>query len=236
MINGEKNIDAIDYLNDLLHWDVYGTDDIIDFDEAMLFTSFNMLTNSSIYSDLRGIAYDGGVCDLGYRTSIVEVGDYFMTVNTAAHELGHALGAEHDGSGRATACKNEDSYIMSTIMPKSDPSKPYSRNPWIFSNCSVEAFKRELKNKHCVHDEGVVYNENEWNRYMSQQPGEVYSLNEQCEHINGAGSRYCGDKLESRILVSERSGYIIRKCVDSFEPFANERLEVSASWLAKSPT
>ncbi|KAK3578106.1 hypothetical protein CHS0354_007817 [Potamilus streckersoni] len=31
-------------------------------------------------------------------------------------------------------------------MPN-DPGRPYSRNPWRFSNCSVQSFKKTLKDK-----------------------------------------------------------------------------------------
>ncbi|KAL3856275.1 hypothetical protein ACJMK2_011049, partial [Sinanodonta woodiana] len=49
------------------------------------------------------LSYPGLVCDKLYKVSVVETRDYFFTMSTAAHELGHNLGAEHDGEGNATA-------------------------------------------------------------------------------------------------------------------------------------
>ncbi|KAK3600922.1 hypothetical protein CHS0354_013303, partial [Potamilus streckersoni] len=58
-------------------------------------------------------------------------------------------------------------------------TQPYSRNPWIFSNCSVKAFKDTLKDKMCLTNKAVIYNNEEWNRIIEKMPGQIYSLDRQ---------------------------------------------------------
>ncbi|KAK3579987.1 hypothetical protein CHS0354_025308 [Potamilus streckersoni] len=102
-----------------------------------------------------------------------------------------SLGAVHDGEEQAKDCKAEDLFLMTPRIKHPDPSIPYTRNPWIFSNCSIRSFTKILITKDCVHDPGKVYNEKEWNEFMMKHLGEVYSLNEQCELIHGPRSLFC---------------------------------------------
>ncbi|KAK3591033.1 hypothetical protein CHS0354_026047 [Potamilus streckersoni] len=64
--------------------------------------------------------------------------------------MNRSLGASHDGEGDAKDCKAEDHFIMSSALPVFDPKDTYSRNPWMFSNCSVESFKKTLKTKYAT--------------------------------------------------------------------------------------
>ncbi|KAK3605874.1 hypothetical protein CHS0354_017779 [Potamilus streckersoni] len=139
-----------------------------------------------------GMSWREGVCLSGIKTSVVEAGDYFVTVNAATHELGHNLGAEHDGTGDASRCRSEDLFIMSGTPLEFHPWRQYTRNPWLFSTCSVKAFKKTLPDKECVHNKSLVYDKNEWTNFTAHQPGEVYSINEQCEFVMGHNSTYCG--------------------------------------------
>ncbi|KAK3581972.1 hypothetical protein CHS0354_003233, partial [Potamilus streckersoni] len=138
------------------------------------------------------LSYRGEVCNIGSRTSVVEAHDFFLTTSTAAHELGHNLGAYHDGEGSATACRAEDLFIMSPIVPRFDRTMRYSRKPWLFSSCSVEAFKSTLPAKACLANKGLYFDEEEWKQHVQKLPGEVYSTDEQCELINGHKSKHCG--------------------------------------------
>ncbi|KAK3589759.1 hypothetical protein CHS0354_021086 [Potamilus streckersoni] len=104
----------------------------------------------------------------------------------------YSLGAFHDGVGDAKDCDSDDLFIMSDSVLRPDPDRPYSRNPWIFSNCSVESFKKTLKDKECVMSLGDVFNKTEWKTFTKIEPGERYSPDEQCRHIHGFRSSYCG--------------------------------------------
>ncbi|KAK3575896.1 hypothetical protein CHS0354_034472 [Potamilus streckersoni] len=58
------------------------------------------------------------------------------------------LGADHDGEDSAIACDPNDLFIMTPKETVFSRGQPYSRNPWMFSNCSVDAFKKTLKYKY----------------------------------------------------------------------------------------
>ncbi|KAK3604475.1 hypothetical protein CHS0354_019066 [Potamilus streckersoni] len=91
---------------------------------------------------------------------------------------------------------------MATKAPNFSKWKKYTANPWSFSKCSVDSFKRTLVNKWCVATRYVHTDEmyNEWSRILMKHPGERYNPNEQCQIINGKGSLYCGTSLTNICL------------------------------------
>ncbi|KAK3604347.1 hypothetical protein CHS0354_013858 [Potamilus streckersoni] len=102
------------------------------------------------------------------------------------------LGAEHDGEGDAAACKSEDFFIMANQTININKQRLHIKNMWLFSNCSVESFKKTLKHKQCVHNIGTVYDLNEWTTFMKNQPGDVFTPQEQCFLLFGPGSTFYG--------------------------------------------
>ncbi|KAL3861725.1 hypothetical protein ACJMK2_007749, partial [Sinanodonta woodiana] len=105
----------------------------------------------------------------------------------------YSLGAVHDGDDTARGCKAEDGYIMAPVLHKFLPNKPYTSNPWIFSMCSVEAFKRTIVHKPDLKKK-PVYTQPEldqWNKFMAKLPGQKYSPSKQCQLIIGPGSSSC---------------------------------------------
>ncbi|GIX87078.1 a disintegrin and metalloproteinase with thrombospondin motifs 5 [Caerostris darwini] len=71
------------------------------------------------------------------RFGIVIVKDYggFHSINAAVHEIGHLLGAHHDGGHRGKDCPAEGKYIM-------NPALSFT-NQW--SPCSIRQIRRYLK-------------------------------------------------------------------------------------------
>ncbi|KAK3579628.1 hypothetical protein CHS0354_008269, partial [Potamilus streckersoni] len=104
-----------------------------------------------------------------------------------------SLGAEHDGDGNS--CKAEDHFVM-----REDESDitiiRSSRNPWLFSNCSVKAFKDILKRKNCVSRPGGFYDLGEYMNYVKKEPGQRYSLDDQCRLLYGQNSTCCQIHLQ----------------------------------------
>ncbi|KAL3870703.1 hypothetical protein ACJMK2_038747 [Sinanodonta woodiana] len=201
--NGMKYVDISKYLNDLSTWDLASKDAHPNYDHAMLLSRYELFEKDTKNSGVNGLAWPGMVCELGNRTSVVKASDYFMTVSTAAHELAHSLGAVHDGDEGAEDCKSEDFFIMSKTPPQFILGQTYSRNPWVFSECSVRAFKNTLKDKDCVKTNGVIYDKAEWEKVTKKLPGEKYSNNMQCQFILGGKSTYCGDVLSHICLFME---------------------------------
>ncbi|KAK3582136.1 hypothetical protein CHS0354_017247 [Potamilus streckersoni] len=186
--NGRQYIEILNYLKDLCEWGIYeGINYIPAFDHVMLFTRYHLYV-TSFTNTMGGLTTKGGVCGSCGATSIVTAGDFPSMVRTAAHELGRNLGADYDGQGSAVDCKAEDSYIMTPIIPE---VRSDSRNSYIFSNCSVQAFKETLEDKECVSNKGRPYHVADYIQFVKKQPGEAYTLDEQCELILGAGSVNC---------------------------------------------
>ncbi|KAK3591510.1 hypothetical protein CHS0354_031617 [Potamilus streckersoni] len=213
--HGREYIQVDDYLSDISYWDIYvGSKSGVVHGHAMMFTRFDLYDESIKHNTLRGRAPQSGVCDEGRRISVIESRDFFVTVLTAAHELGHSLGAVHDGQGDAISCPAGDLFIMTTVTPDFDPEKPYSRNPWLFSECSVDAFSRVLKDKTCVQNKGTFFNWHEWNHYTAQTPGEAYSLDKQCQFIHGPLSKFCQDEPADICLNVQCTDPNTGECLD----------------------
>ncbi|KAL3892130.1 hypothetical protein ACJMK2_004367, partial [Sinanodonta woodiana] len=123
-----------------------------------------------------------GVCVDAKKVSLIKSKHYYRTVLTATHELGHNLGAQHDGKADAK-CPPDERFIMYIYLPKLNRTTPYYRNTWLFSNCSVESFKKTLISKECVKKKGSVYNEEEWMMFMMKEAGDVFTPSMQC-YIN----------------------------------------------------
>ncbi|KAK3583769.1 hypothetical protein CHS0354_022805 [Potamilus streckersoni] len=105
-----------------------------------------------------------------------------------------SLGADHDGEKSATACNPDDWFIMNPKRKAFHPHETYSKNPWLFSHCSVEAFKKTLAKKDCVTRKSNYTKAelDDLNKLDLKLPGEENTLNMQCQIIMGRGSVYCG--------------------------------------------
>ncbi|KAL3856707.1 hypothetical protein ACJMK2_011430, partial [Sinanodonta woodiana] len=209
--------DVSGLLMDLEYWDRnIGSTLGVEYDHAMLFTRYDLYDTYTANNGIRGRSPQSKVCIQGVRISVIESRDIFVTVSTAAHELGHNLGAVHDGDKKARSCPAADSFIMSSHSPQFDPEKPYSRNPWLFSNCSVAAFKKILKKKDCVRTYGPPFNPEEWNDYMIKLTGQTYSLDEQCQFIYGPRSRFCQDEPADICLYMQCTHPVTGECIDEY--------------------
>uniref|UniRef100_A0A8W8KVH0 Peptidase M12B domain-containing protein n=1 Tax=Magallana gigas TaxID=29159 RepID=A0A8W8KVH0_MAGGI len=154
-------------------------------DHAMLFTRYDLTSDGS--SSNAGLAYLSAMCS-DESVSVAEDHFNFDLITTAAHELGHGLGAEHDGTGNS--CNSADSYIMAAVS-----GSVQNQNPWKFSTCSVNYFttninKLNQENKNCMTVLSPSYDPEALKQYTSL-PGEIYDVHSHCGHIVGPGSSFC---------------------------------------------
>ncbi|CAG2197819.1 unnamed protein product [Mytilus edulis] len=56
----------------------------------------------------------------------------FIAATVAAHEIGHALGAVHDGENNR--CSSSSGFIMVSVSQAMRP--PNQKSPWEFSSCT----------------------------------------------------------------------------------------------------
>jgi hypothetical protein len=100
----------------------------------------HLFTGADLDGDPIGIARIRGACTTADAVSLTE-GWYGSSTTTAlimAHELGHNLGAEHDGAGSCSA--TPETFIMA----------PNLNGSTTFSQCSVNAIKSFLGSASCV--------------------------------------------------------------------------------------
>ncbi|XP_067654578.1 uncharacterized protein [Haliotis asinina] len=136
--NNTWQLNATVVLEDLKTWAGSSTD-VPAYDHIMMFTNYDLVTddNGFRFNYTTGFAYVGTMCaGDGSSVSIVEDHGGFQSVGTATHELGHSLGALHDGTDNS--CKSEDRYVMAPISHDETPGNKF--NPWFFSTCSVQYF------------------------------------------------------------------------------------------------
>ncbi|KAK3582132.1 hypothetical protein CHS0354_017243 [Potamilus streckersoni] len=192
ILNGKQYINAKKYLQDLFNWDhETGAKHPQAFDQAIMYTRYDLYKGDPTNNAIRGISFTGGVCLTGSRTSVVEAGDFGQMILTTAHELGHSLGSRNDGEIGSQNCDARNEFIMSHYQQQVTPGMPYNRNNHMFSHCSVAAFKETLNAKQCLTDPGIVYNQQEYTNYLKTLPGELYTPNVQCHLIMGRSSISC---------------------------------------------
>lgn len=113
-------------------------------DVTVLFTKRPLTTGTRNYV---GYVYRLGSICTSLSVAIVKLADNGLDYLTVAHELGHVLGAAHDGEG---ACENEPSrgYLMSSSV--------YSGGITL-SQCSIDAITTTLEtNGGCLFEDNTT--------------------------------------------------------------------------------
>jgi len=146
-----------------------------EYDHVMYWVGYQISSGGSAATI--GLAYVGGVCGR-YGYSLVE-DTGFESYRTAAHELGHNLGANHDAdkSGDCTADKH---HIMAAT--EGMPDAAHNADGWKFSTCSMTDFTNTLKDKTCLGNRGK--HDKDLGEPRVVNPGDKYDANWQCAWTN----------------------------------------------------
>ncbi|XP_060557745.1 A disintegrin and metalloproteinase with thrombospondin motifs 9-like [Ruditapes philippinarum] len=156
-------------------------------DHAMLFTRYTLLLGKNGTKTYAGNAVLGAECKPTSQ-SIVEDSEEMYTAQTIAHELGHSLGCEHDGTNNT--CKVGLGYCMEASYVKNN------KNKWIFSSCSIDYIQEFVNRTNRLHKNCLAKVNDHHPKpalaLASQKwVGELYSVDEQCVIAQGKGSYMC---------------------------------------------
>ncbi|XP_017118704.1 A disintegrin and metalloproteinase with thrombospondin motifs 20 isoform X1 [Drosophila elegans] len=163
-----------------------------------------------------GLAELGTVCSDRSCSIVQDTG--LPTAFTMAHELGHILSMNHDDDDKCVPYvtrhnNNKQLHIMSSVMG-------IHMHPWSWSKCSrhfVSEFLEKTE-KSCLETsvgEHIPYG-------TKRLPGEIYSLDNQCQLSFGNDFGYCPTDEECRRLWCKRSsGGPNEQCRSSNLPWAD---------------
>lgn len=187
------------------------------YDIAVAITKLDMCRRKTQRGDCNrgtaGFAYVGGACVVNKRlekvnsVAIVEDTGGFSGIIVAAHELGHLLGAVHDGSPPpsylggpgAVKCSWEDGFIMSDLRHTSKGFK--------WSRCTVRQFQHFLNGETATCMYNSPHEEESLPRVL---PGKLLSLDAQCRKDRGTSACFKDDRVCAQLFCFDAgSGYCV---------------------------
>lgn len=196
----------------------------LDFDQATLFSSYSFFRYISETDPTKvyfsGLANIEGVCDSRRRTAINHESGEYASIQTAAHELGHNLGAQHDGYGND--CNRTLQYVMATA-PQRLTNLTFN-NPFVFSSCSIQYFRDHLADLTSTDSNCLLNAPADVAMNITEYPGQRYSVDKQCQIIFGPESFYCGGGSRDRSICREMQCWVaeIGQCYAGVEQRAFE--------------
>jgi hypothetical protein len=160
-----------------------------------------------------GFAYVGGACVVNKRlekvnsVAIIEDTGGFSGIIVGAHEVGHLLGAVHDGSPPpsylggpgAEKCRWEDGYIMSDLR--------HTDKGFRWSPCSISSFHHFLNGDTAT----CLYNSPHEDESLPRVlPGKLLSLDAQCRKDRGTSACFKDDRVCAQLFCFDAgSGYCV---------------------------
>lgn len=147
----------------------------MNWDHALLLTGQDLYSYPSMDKGSSGMAFLSGMCSKTASCTLAEARSLGSTALIIAHELGHNLGLEHDGSGRNAACDGEN-FIMG---PRLSPGV----TAW--SQCSRLQMSQFLASYgDCLYN-SPQGRAQEWDHEDGRLPGERFDGDSQCHLMYG---------------------------------------------------
>ncbi|XP_039745076.1 uncharacterized protein LOC120637848 isoform X1 [Pararge aegeria] len=187
------------------------------YDIAVAITKLDMCrrqyVNDACNRGTAGFAYVGGACVVNKRlekvnsVAIIEDTGGFSGIIVAAHEVGHLLGAVHDGSPPpsylggpgAEKCRWEDGFIMSDLR--------HTEKGFRWSPCSVQSFHHFLNGDTAT----CLYNSpHEDDSLPRVLPGRLLTLDAQCRKDRGTSACFKDERVCAQLFCFDAaSGYCV---------------------------
>jgi len=154
------------------------------YDGAVLLTRKDICVNRYSACDTVGMAFLHGMCDPKKRCSVSQDNGLDVAY-TVAHEIGHNLGAYHDGDGNT--CPDSTGSTPHLMSPQWLARN--RRGPMKWSWCSRAYIRAFLNSK------ASTCLRNNANRsplqLPTQLPGDAFTVDEQCKQQYGNRARHC---------------------------------------------
>nr|CAD7589824.1 unnamed protein product [Timema genevievae] len=160
-----------------------------------------------------GFAYVGGACVVNKRlekvnsVAIIEDTGGFSGIIVGAHEVGHLLGAVHDGSPPpsylggpgAEKCRWEDGFIMSDLR--------HTEKGFRWSPCSISSFHHFLNGDTATCLFNSPHEDESLPRVL---PGKLLTLDAQCRKDRGTSACFKDDRVCAQLFCFDSgSGYCV---------------------------
>ncbi|XP_050506301.1 uncharacterized protein LOC114333699 isoform X3 [Diabrotica virgifera virgifera] len=160
-----------------------------------------------------GFAYVGGACVVNKRlekvnsVAIIEDTGGFSGIIVAAHEVGHLLGAVHDGSPPpsylggpgAEKCQWTDGFIMSDLR--------HTERGFRWSSCSIASFHHFLNGDTATCLYNAPHEDESLPRVL---PGKLLTLDAQCRRDRGTSACFKDDRVCAQLFCFDAgSGYCV---------------------------
>ncbi|XP_021377990.1 ADAM family mig-17-like isoform X2 [Mizuhopecten yessoensis] len=158
--------------------------DLPTYDHAVAFTGHRLYKGKR---KVDGLAYIGTICRSleGKSSSVVYDNGDFLAVGITTHELGHSLGATHDGDYLNDGCSANLDNIMS---PRQSIKSKATTSMFYFSECSIKQMTLHLQTRRECLSAGT---REPYNQVGNKSPGSIYGLTEQCQMVFGPKSDFC---------------------------------------------
>ncbi|XP_078343629.1 A disintegrin and metalloproteinase with thrombospondin motifs 9-like isoform X3 [Oculina patagonica] len=192
-------------------------------DTAILLTRRN-ICRSAGKCDTLGLAELGTMCHPSRSCALAEDSG-LSTAYTIAHELGHVFSLPHDGDNNRCTRSRGDQHLMA-------PSLSFDTKPWSWSNCSRDKITQflDLGYGSCLADKPQ---EKTAIKYHDTLPGEIYSVDKQCQMIFGDSSSLCPFMEPCRRLWCVKMIGRRRGCSTHHMPWADGTPCAKKRWCIK---